>query len=81
MDAFGIPFVGFPVEKRKRSQTGQWGQKPIWIEPDSKKEKFRVAVPNVRSWAVGVVKSLADLLRVEDLPPLRINPSITVVIF
>ncbi len=32
----------------------QWGQKPVWIEADPKKEKFRVRVPNVRSWAVGV---------------------------
>ena len=31
-----------------------------------KKEKFRVRVPNVRSWAVGVTESLADLVRVED---------------
>jgi len=42
VDAFGIPFVGFPVEKRKRPKTGEWGQKPVWIEPDAKKEKFRV---------------------------------------
>jgi type III restriction enzyme len=74
VDAFGIPFVGFPVEKRKRSRTGEWGQKPIWIEPDSKKDKFRVTVPNVRSWAVGVVKSLAELVQVENLPQMRINP-------
>jgi type III restriction enzyme len=40
VDAFGIPFVGFPVEKRKRPKTGGWGQKPVWIEPDPKKEKF-----------------------------------------
>jgi len=26
VDAFGIPFVGFPVEKRKRPRTGEWGQ-------------------------------------------------------
>ncbi len=37
VDAFGIPFVGFPVEKRKRPKTGEWGQKPVWIEPDAKK--------------------------------------------
>ena len=49
VDAFGIPFVGFPVEKRKRARTGEWGQKPIWIEPDAKKAKYSVAVPNVRS--------------------------------
>jgi hypothetical protein len=53
VDAFGIPFAGFPAEKRKRARTGQWGQKPVWIESDPKKEKFRVRLPNVRSWAVG----------------------------
>ena len=58
-DAFGIPFVGFPVQKRKRPKTGSWGNKPIWIEPAPKKEKYRVRVPNVRSWAVGVVDTLA----------------------
>lgn len=74
VDAFGIPFVGFPVEKRKRPKAGGWGQKPIWIEPDAKKEMYRVIVPNVRSWAVGVTESLADLVRVEDLPQIRLNP-------
>ncbi|MEW5862914.1 MAG: DEAD/DEAH box helicase family protein [Pseudomonadota bacterium] len=77
VDAFGIPFVGFPVEKRKRPKAGEWGQKPVWIESDPKKEKYRVTVPNVRSWAVGVTKSLADLIRVEDLPEIRINPKET----
>jgi type III restriction enzyme len=77
VDAFGIPFVGFPVEKRKRPKTGEWGQKPVWIEADAKKEKFRVRVPNVRSWAVGVVESLADLVRVEELPEIRVNPKET----
>jgi type III restriction enzyme len=77
VDAFGIPFVGFPVEKRKRSQTGSWGQKPVWIEPDPKKEKFRVSVPNVRSWAVGVIDSLADIIRVDELPELRLHPKDT----
>lgn len=77
VDAFGIPFVGFPVEKRKRPKAGEWGQKPVWIEPDPKKAKYRVTVPNVRSWAVGVTESLADLIRVEDLPQIRINPKET----
>jgi type III restriction enzyme len=77
VDAFGIPFVGFPVEKRKRPKSGEWGQKPVWIEPDAKKAKFRVRVPNVRSWAVGVVESLADLVRVEELPGVRLNPKET----
>jgi len=74
VDAFGIPFVGFPVEKRKRPKTGEWGQKPVWIEPDPKKAKFRISVPNIRSWAVGVIESLADLVRVEELPEIRLNP-------
>ncbi len=77
VDAFGIPFVGFPVERRKRPRTGVWGQKPVWIEADPKKEKYRVRVPNVRSWAVGVIEPLADRVRVEDLPQIRINPKDT----
>jgi type III restriction enzyme len=74
VDAFGIPFVGFPVEKRKRARTGRWGEDLYWIEPDPKKLKYRVTVPNVRSWAVGVTESLADVVRVEDLPPIQLNP-------
>jgi type III restriction enzyme len=77
VDAFGIPFVGFPVEKRKRPKTGEWGQKPVWIEPDPKKEKHRIRVPNVRSWAVGVTESLADLIRLEDLPQIKLDPKQT----
>ncbi len=77
VDAFGIPFIGFPVEKRKRPKTGAWGQKPVWIEPEVKKEKFRIRVPNVRSWAVGVSASLADLIRVDGLAEIKINPKAT----
>lgn len=77
VDAFGIPFVGFPVEKRKRARTGRWGENLYWIEPDPKKANYRVLVPNVRSWAVGVTESLAEVLRVEDLPQIKINPSET----
>ncbi|MCB9898692.1 MAG: DEAD/DEAH box helicase family protein [Planctomycetes bacterium] len=77
VDAFGIPFIGFPVEKRKRARTGKWGEDLHWIEPDAKKAKYRVTVPNVRSWAVGVTESLADLVRVEDMPQIRLNPKET----
>ena len=77
VDAFGIPFVGFPVEKRKRARTGKWGEDLHWIEPDAKKAKYRVTVPNVRSWAVGVTESLADLVRVEDMPQIQLNPKET----
>jgi type III restriction enzyme len=77
VDAFGIPFIGFPVEKRKRARTGKWGENLYWIEPDPKKANHRVLVPNVRSWAVGITESLAEVLRVEDLPQIQINPKET----
>lgn len=77
VDAFGIPFVGFPVQKRKRPRTGDWSHKPVWIEPDPKKDKHRVQVPNVRSWAVGVTEPLAELIRVESLPETVLDPKKT----
>ena len=77
VDAFGIPFVGFPVQRRKRPRTGQWGQKPIWIEPVEQKAACRLRVPNVRSWAVGVTQPLADLIQVHGLPQIEIDPKQT----
>jgi type III restriction enzyme len=74
VDAFGIPFVGFPVQKRKRPRTGSWGNKPIWIEPDDKKAKFQVRVPNVRSWAVSVLKPLSQVIHVSKLATTFANP-------
>jgi type III restriction enzyme len=74
VDAFGIPFVGFPVQKRKRSRTGSWGNKPVWIEADEKKAKFRVRVPNVRSWAVSVTKPLSQIIQVNKLAATLANP-------
>ena len=71
-DAFGIPFIGFPVERRKRPKTGLWGQKPIWIEASPDKARYRVRVPNVRSWAVGIVESLATLIKVSELSEIRL---------
>ena len=50
---------------------------PYGIEPDAKKAKFRVTVPNVRSWAVGVTESLGNLVRVDDMPQARLNPKET----
>jgi type III restriction enzyme len=73
VDAFGIPFVGFPVEKRKRPKAGSWGQKPVWIQAEEKRNKFRVVVPNVRSWAVGVVQPLREVIRVSELPRVTLN--------
>lgn len=74
VDAFGIPFVGFPVQKRKRPKTGSWGNKPIWIETDEKKAKYRVSVPNVRSWAVSVLKPLNEIIKVNGLAKTHANP-------
>jgi type III restriction enzyme len=74
VDAFGIPFVGFPVQKRKRAKTGSWGNKPVWIEPDSKKGKFEVRVPNVRSWAVSITKPLSQVIQVNKLATTLANP-------
>lgn len=77
VDAFGIPFVGFPVERRKRARTGVWGQKPVWIEKDDAKRKYGIRVPNVRSWAVGVTQPLSKAMQVSELPELIINPKDT----
>jgi type III restriction enzyme len=77
MDAFGIPFVGFPVEKRKRPKTGDWNRNPVLIEPNPKKEQYQVQIPNVRSWAVGVSKSLADIVNIASLPEIHLNPKDT----
>jgi type III restriction enzyme len=77
VDAFGIPFVGFPVEKRKRPRAGEWGQKPVWIEKDDAKKMFRVSIPNVRTWGVGVIRPLAEVMNVGELPELTIRPNET----
>jgi excisionase family DNA binding protein len=74
VDAFGIPFVGFLVQKRTRPRTGQWGNKPIWIEPEEKKAKFGILVPNVRSWAVNVVQRLSEIVEVNKLAETLANP-------
>jgi type III restriction enzyme len=74
VDAFGIPFIGFPVEKRRRPRAGAWGQKPVAIEADPKKEKYAIRVPNVRSWAVGVTKPLREAIDIGSLPEILITP-------
>ena len=74
VDAFGIPFIGFPVQKRKRSRTGSWENKPVWIEMDAKKSKFQVRVPNVRSWAVSITKPLSQVIQINKLATTLANP-------
>jgi type III restriction enzyme len=77
MDAFGIPFIGFPVEKRTRPRTGEWGHKPVWVEIQEKKSQYRIGVPNVRAWAAGMVRPLSEAVNVSSLPKVAINPSDT----
>lgn len=74
VDAFGIPFIGFPVERRKRAGSGSWGQKPIPIQPDEAKVKYALRVKNVRSWAVGVSQPLVEAIDVSALQELVITP-------
>jgi type III restriction enzyme len=79
VDAFGIPFIGFPVQKkRKRPPTGKWGQELVWIDLDpAKAEKYRVSIPNVRSWAVGLTQPLVQVINIRELPGLVVNPKET----
>lgn len=68
LDAFGIPFVGFPVERRKRARMkGFVGQSEL-IGPEIARAAFEVDVPNVRAWAVGVSRPLVDSVDVDSLP-------------
>ena len=78
VDAFGIPFVGFPVQRsRGRRRSSKTGDTPIPIEPVEKKARYRVRIPNVRSWAVGMTKPLADVIDVPNLPKVTIDPKVT----
>ena len=77
VDAFGIPFIGFPVERRKRPRTGEWGQKPVWVQPEQDRAEFRIVVPNVRSWALGSTERLADTINYSTLPSTVIRPEET----
>ena len=78
VDAFGIPFVGFPVQRsRGRRRSPKVGETPIPIEPVAKKQKYRVRIPNVRSWAIGMTKPLADVIQVATLPKVPIDPKVT----
>jgi hypothetical protein len=73
VDAFGIPFVGFPVERKKRQGGSRWQNKPVAIEPDPEKEGRRIRIPNVRSWAVTVSDPLEQLVTVETLPHVHVS--------
>jgi type III restriction enzyme len=77
LDAIGIPFIGFPVERRKRPRTGEWGQKPVWIESDSAKANLKIVAPNVKAWATGITKPLTEIVKVDTLPMIMIKSSDT----
>lgn len=78
VDAFGVPFVGFPVQKsRRKRRLPKKGQTPIPIAPQAKKAKYRVRIPNVRSWAVGVSERLSDVIDVSGLDVVTIDPAKT----
>ena len=77
VDAFGIPFVGFPVEKRKRAGSGSFGNTPKPIEVLASKARFAMQVPNVRSWAVAVSQTLTEVIAVGNLPEVVIDPKET----
>jgi type III restriction enzyme len=73
VDAFGIPFVGFPVEKRKRPKIKGWKTTSTPIAVDPKKEKYAMELPNVRSWAVGVYRPLSESISIAGLPEIVID--------
>lgn len=78
VDALGIPFIGMPVQRtKKRVRSSDPGHTPIPIEPEAKKKQFRVVVPNVRSWAVGITKPLHEVISVASLRELQIDPTKT----
>ncbi len=73
VDAFGIPFIGFPVQRRKRVAVGDWGNKAQWIQPDPRKNAFEIEVPHVRSWAVGISRPLTDLVQTGSMADLVVD--------
>ncbi|MEX2375062.1 MAG: DEAD/DEAH box helicase family protein [Dehalococcoidia bacterium] len=76
VDSFGIPFVGFPVQKsRTRHRKADKGHTPIPIKPEYAKRRFRIQMPNVRSWAPGVTEPLSALIDVKALPGVKIDPA------
>jgi type III restriction enzyme len=78
VDAFGVPFVGFPVQKsRGRKRTAKKGETPIPIRPVDRKKKYRIRIPNVRSWAVGVSAPLSEVIDVDSLDEVVVDPKIT----
>ena len=77
VDAFGIPFVGFPLERTARKSTVNWQQESHFIEPDPLKSQYAVRVPNIQSWAAHRIGSAVDDIDVDLLDKVVIDPSRT----
>ena len=73
VDVLGIPFVGFPVERRKRGGGGHWGENRVYIEVESSKADYAIRVPNVRTWGVGVSEPLMNIIDVDKLHTVSID--------
>jgi len=76
VDVLGVPFAGFPVERRKRPQAGDRKQKPLLIEVVAEKEQYRIRVPNVHSWVVTGGEGDIGSVSIASLPPLVIDPAV-----
>lgn len=77
VDVLGIPFVGFPVEKRKRPKIRGWTGSSTPIAPLEKKARFACELPNIRSWGVGISKPLSEVVDVGSLPKIIVDPKET----
>lgn len=75
VDAFGIPFVGFPIERAARKSTVNWQQESHFIEPDPGKARFAVRVPNIQSWAAHRIGSAVEDIDVDQLDKVTIDPT------
>lgn len=77
VDAFGIPFVGFPVERATRKSTVNWRQDAHEIYPDGEKVEYAVRVPNIQSWAAYRIGSAVEDIDVDLLDKVLIDPTKT----
>ena len=78
VDVLGVPFIGMPVQRTKRRvRSSDPAHTPIPIEPVPSKKQYRVIVPNVRSWAIGVTKPLSEVIKVATLRELKLDPKKT----
>lgn len=77
VDAFGIPFAGFPVERTARKSTVNWQQETHFIEPEPSKAQHQIRVPNIQSWAAHRIGSAVETIDVDLLDKVVIDPTKT----